>query len=168
MLRHLLLALADTDPLDPHEHAHAGAGNLTDQETDYSREEFMEMSLAELEELTGVIRPKDSTVEEINDYRERAWRSYQKDVTNREEWGASRQGDTPEDIDRANGNGVRDDLNGIDVEAEAADELARELLDDDDEEFADEGLHDLDDDLEDNYDDDYIDDDRFRDDNFER
>ena len=54
------------------------------------------------------------------------------------------------------------------MEAEAADELARELLDDDDEEFADEGLHGLDDDLEDNYDDDYIDDDRFRDDNFER
>jgi len=159
MLRLLLLSLTDTDPIDRTPPPHAGAGNLTDQETEYSHEEFMEMSLADIEELTGVVRPKNSTIAEIEKYREKAWRSYQKDVTNREEWGAARQGDDPDDMERANG--VRD------VEAEAADDLAEELLDDDDDDFADDALHGLGDDLEDNYDDDYIDDDRFEDDNYE-
>lgn len=157
LLRHLLLSLTDTDPSDP---ANAGAGNLTDQQTEYSHEAFMDMSLAELEELTGVVRPKNSTVAEITGYREKAWRSYQKDVANREEWGSSRQGDDPDEMDRVSGR--------HDVETEAADELAEELLDEDDDGFTDDALHGLDDELEDNYDDGYIDDERFEDDNYER
>ena len=132
MLRHLLLSLTDPEQ--------AGAGNPTDEPVTYTHADFMELSLAELEELTGVVRPKNSTVDEIDKYRERAWRSYQKDVTNLEEWGTARQGDDPDEMDRVNGNGNGD----------AAEELERDMLE------SAEGM----DAIEDNYADDYIEDDR--------
>ncbi len=60
-----------------------------------SREDFMNMSLKEIEEVTGVIRPDDHTGDAIEEYREQAWRSYQTDVTNRDDWGNARQTDEP-------------------------------------------------------------------------
>jgi len=55
------------------------------------------MSLRDVEEITGVVRPLNRTPEEHKEYRERAWQSYQQDITNRNEWGNARQGDDEDD-----------------------------------------------------------------------
>ncbi len=70
-----------------------GDGSDDGERHEYTHEEFLELSLADLEELTGVIRPKSSTTESLAEYRERAWASYRQDIANRDEWGNARQGD---------------------------------------------------------------------------
>ncbi len=62
-----------------------------------SRKDFEVMSLNEIEEVTGLIRPDDHTGDAIEGYREQAWRSYQQDISNRNEWGNARQTDEPVD-----------------------------------------------------------------------
>lgn len=59
---------------------------------DYTHEDFHTMSLRDVEKISGVIRPMDRTAEAHAEYRERAWRSYQQDIQNRDEWGTARQG----------------------------------------------------------------------------
>lgn len=60
---------------------------------DYTHEDFMQMSLQDLEEVTGVIRPKSQTTETVDEYRQAAWDSYRQDVSNRDEWGGNQQDD---------------------------------------------------------------------------
>lgn len=57
----------------------------------YTREDFWNLSPKEIENLTGVVRPVDQTSELLEEYREEAWRSYQLDVKNAQEWGNARQ-----------------------------------------------------------------------------
>lgn len=95
---------------------------------EYTHEEFLELSLADLEELTGVIRPKDSTTEKLAEYRERAWASYRQDVSNRDEWGNARQGDTelPEAEPADEENPDQDEYLPEDGEGYYSDELLEE------------------------------------------
>ena len=61
------------------------------QEGTIAREDFWHLSLREIEELSGVSRPDEEDEETAEAYREQAWRSYQLDVRNRDEWGTARQ-----------------------------------------------------------------------------
>jgi hypothetical protein len=74
------------------------AGELPDEERDagqlrLSHEDFTQLSLAKVAELTGLEAPADEgDAAAVADFRERAWESYQVDVQNRDEWGTARQG----------------------------------------------------------------------------
>ncbi len=69
-----------------------GADRYRQEDTEYTHEDFMEMSLADLEEITGVIRPLNQTTTTIEEYRQAAWDSYRADIANRDEWGATQTG----------------------------------------------------------------------------
>ena len=61
----------------------------------YSHEDFKELSLSELETLTGLEQDGRSEA----DYREAAWETYKTDVTLQAQWGTARQGeDLPEGV----------------------------------------------------------------------
>ena len=59
-----------------------------------SREDFFELSLKEIEVLTGIVPPEDEV--DGADYRERAWENYKQEVTNQEEWVNIEGDNTPE------------------------------------------------------------------------
>jgi hypothetical protein len=71
--------------------------HLPDEERDagqlrLSREDFAELPLVKVQELTGLDAPVNGDAADIEKYRLQAWESYQIDVENRDEWGTARQG----------------------------------------------------------------------------
>lgn len=60
-----------------------------------SHDEFLKLSLDELETLTGLTAPQGDADE--GDYRSRAWESYKQDVTNEEEWVSIEGENAPEE-----------------------------------------------------------------------
>lgn len=114
MIKLLLTAITDGAPDFP------GDGEeMPYADAEYTRTDFMEMSLADIEELTGVIRPKNQTTESVQSYRETAWKSYRQDVSNRDEWGNARHDDA-EPVDPENEGFDEPD---IDLDNIIADEL---------------------------------------------
>lgn len=57
-----------------------------------SREDFFALSVAEIEELTGV----EADGEDDTSYRERAWENYKQEVGTQEEWVGIEGENTPE------------------------------------------------------------------------
>lgn len=79
--------------LDPKNQGYADADITPPKEEDsgtYSHEDFKELSLSELETLTGMQQGERSESE----YREAAWESYKTDVSLQAQWGTARQGET--------------------------------------------------------------------------
>lgn len=112
MIRLLFMAVAEGAPDNP-----GNGDELRHGDVEYTRTDFMEMSLSDIEELTGVIRPKSQTTDTVQQYRETAWRSYRQDVSNRDEWGNARQ-DNIEPVDPENEGFDEPDINLDNVIAE--------------------------------------------------
>lgn len=53
--------------------------------------DFRELPLDTIEKRTGMPVPPDPTPEQERTYRAKAWRSYQVDIENRDEWGTATQ-----------------------------------------------------------------------------
>ena len=85
MLRLMLLTLS-SDGISEGDNGERADGD------DYTHQDFLTMSLRDVEEISGVARPVNRTAEEHQEYREKAWHSYQQDISNRDEWGNARQG----------------------------------------------------------------------------
>lgn len=81
------------------------------EDTEYTHDDFMEMSLADLEEITGVIRPLNQTTTTIDEYRQAAWDSYRQDISNRDEWGGNQQDDETAVRDEENDGFDEPDIN---------------------------------------------------------
>jgi len=60
-----------------------------------SREDFERMTLEEIHRRTGLEPPARPSADEARSFRDKAYRSYQLDVTRRDEWGTAAQGTEP-------------------------------------------------------------------------
>ena len=67
-----------------------------------THEEFLALSLSEMQERTGIAAPENASGEDLEAYKQKAWESYKVDIATRDQWGtadqdnALPQGDEPE------------------------------------------------------------------------
>ena len=56
-----------------------------------THEEFLALSPEEMQKRTGIQAPENSSEEELEDYKEKAWNSYKQDIKTRDQWGTADQ-----------------------------------------------------------------------------
>ena len=63
-----------------------------------TKEDFWNLPIKEIEDITGLTAPDDNSNETLESFREKAWESYRVDIENKMEWGTARQGtELPDD-----------------------------------------------------------------------
>ena len=68
-----------------------GEPDMTDVPDQYTREEFNQLSLEQVADISGLEPRPGMTPQEEVKFREKAWASYELDIEHRDEWGTARQ-----------------------------------------------------------------------------